>query len=370
MRIDNAGNVGIGTTAPGALLDVFGDINTQTQYNLAGNRLIVSNGNDGPAIYVNTFAGVRAGPLTSPGKYNSYFGSDSGSSTTGNHNSFFGFAAGNQNVGGSFNTAIGDSADVGSSNLTNATAIGFAARVDQSDSLVLGSFNTKIGIGTTAPLATFHVVSFLDGVSDNTADFQAPNIGPYHSHIHYGPNGDWYIRSAAGSGNVILQDTGGNVGIGTASPDQRLTVNGEADKPGGGSWATFSDERLKNIKGRFTPGLNAVMQLQPLRYEYKPDNALGLRSSGEHIGFGAQAVQKIIPEAVSKNDQGYLLVNNDPILWAMLNAIKEQQQTIEKLQQENNKLKARNSETETRLVRVETTVKRMAQQNQRRLRRH
>ena len=76
------------------------------------------------------------------------------------------------------------------------------------------------------------------------------------------------------------------------------------------SWATFSDERLKNIKGRFTPGLKAVMQLQPVRYEYKPDNALGLQSSGQHIGFGAQAVQKIIPEAVSKNDKGCLLVNN------------------------------------------------------------
>ena len=38
------------------------------------------------------------------------------------------------------------------------------------------------------------------------------------------------------------------------------------------------------------------MQLQSVRYEYKPDNALGLQSS-------------------------YLLVNNDPILWSMLNAI-------------------------------------------------
>jgi len=58
---------------------------------------------------------------------------------------------------------------------------------------------------------------------------------------------------------------------------------------------------------------------------------LGLKSSGQHIGFGAQAVQKIIPEAVSKNDKGYLLVNNDPILWSMLNAIKDSSKTIEKL---------------------------------------
>jgi len=70
--------------------------------------------------------------------------------------------------------------------------------------------------------------------------------------------------------------------------------------------------------------------LQPLRYEYKRDNALAIKSEGEHIGFSAQAVQKIIPEAVIKNDKGYLLINNDPIIWTMLNAIKEQQSQIER----------------------------------------
>ena len=70
------------------------------------------------------------------------------------------------------------------------------------------------------------------------------------------------------------------------------------------------------------------MRLQPIRYEYKPDNALGIKSEGESVGFSAQAVQKVVPEAVSKNDRGYLLVNNDPILWTMLNAIKEQQAQI------------------------------------------
>jgi hypothetical protein len=42
----------------------------------------------------------------------------------------------------------------------------------------------------------------------------------------------------------------------------------------------------------------------------------------------AQEVEKVIPEAVSANNKGYLLVNNDPILWSMLNAIKGQQQQI------------------------------------------
>jgi hypothetical protein len=134
--------------------------------------------------------------------------------------------------------------------------------------------------------------------------------------------------------------TGGNVGIGTSAPTDKLSVNGTASKPGGGTWAVFSDERLKKIKGNFNSGLSAVMKLQPLRYEYKPDNALGIKSEGEHIGFGAQAVQKVIPEAVTMNSSGYLMVNNDPIIWTMLNAIKEQQKEIVELKRQIRQLRS------------------------------
>ncbi len=63
---------------------------------------------------------------------------------------------------------------------------------------------------------------------------------------------------------LALNSPGGLVGINTATPDTQLTVNGNVDKPGGGSWGVFSDERLKNIKGHFSPGLNAVMQFTSL----------------------------------------------------------------------------------------------------------
>ncbi len=44
--------------------------------------------------------------------------------------------------------------------------------------------------------------------------------------MQFGPNGDWYIRSANQAGKVILQDSGGNVGIGTTSPQAKLDVGG------------------------------------------------------------------------------------------------------------------------------------------------
>ena len=150
-----------------------------------------------------------------------------------------------------------------------------------------------------------------------------------------------FYTDAAGVGAERMRiDTAGRVGIATNAPTDTLSVNGTASKPGGGDWAVFSDERLKNINGPYKRGLKAVLQMQPIRYEYKSDNALGISLKGEYVGFGAQSIEKIIPEAISKTDNGYLLVNNDPIVWTMLNAIKEQQQQIEQLQTEVRRLRA------------------------------
>ena len=138
---------------------------------------------------------------------------------------------------------------------------------------------------------------------------------------------------------IRLFNLGVLVGINTTTPDETLTVNGTADKVGGGSWDTFSDGRLKNVFGGFHSGLKQVLQLNPVRYQYKEENPLGIHDSAEHIGLVAQEVEKVIPEAVSANNKGYLLVNNDPIIWSMLNAIKEQQRQI-RAQQKQLRLQA------------------------------
>ncbi len=88
----------------------------------------------------------------------------------------------------------------------------------------------------------------------------------------------------------------GNIGIGTTAPDQKLSVNGEASKVGGGSWATFSDVRLKNINTTYDAGLDEVLKLQPIKYNYKAENPLNIPDGGEHVVFSAQAMQEIIPE--------------------------------------------------------------------------
>lgn len=65
-----------------------------------------------------------------------------------------------------------------------------------------------------------------------TAEFRAPNLGQYASYIQGGPQGNWFIRSADPQGRVVLQDIGGNVGIGTYAPQRKLHVNSKVSVVG------------------------------------------------------------------------------------------------------------------------------------------
>jgi len=326
----------------------------------------------------NTFLGSVAGQNNTTGQRNSFFGYHAGAdNTTGSFNAFFGVNSGILHKTGLFNTFIGFNTGYISENPTgdnntllgyggtvisgvnNGTAIGALAQVNASNSLVLGSVNgvngatadTSVGIGTNAPSARLQIVTTNDTNPGfvQTWDSRHIVIGGTASSGGIGMSYDQtnavgYLEALTPNvawRNLIIQAGGGRVGIGTAIPDQTLTVNGGASKPGGGSWSVFSDARLKTINGQFTTGLKAVLQVQPVRYQYAADNALGIDDKGEHIGLVAQALQKVIPEAVSRNEQGYLLINNDPVVWAMVNAIKEQQKEIVQLQNQILRLRAR-----------------------------
>jgi hypothetical protein len=246
--------------------------------------------------------------------------------------------------------------------LTGGSRLPFRVRPGAPTSSIDIAASGNVGIGTASPLKKLQVgsgadtpVTTVDGLyitndgntgfavrdSTNDIEFQFAIATSVVSGALMGSVTNHPLVLRTNAVERMRIEAGGNIGIGTPSPTDLLSVNGTASKPGGGSWAVFSDKRLKNIKGNFNSGLASILKLQPLRYQYKSDNALGLKSNEEYVGFEAQAVQKIIPEAVTRNANGYLMVNNDPIMWTMLNAIKEQQKQIETLKAEVNKLKAR-----------------------------
>lgn len=154
-----------------------------------------------------------------------------------------------------------------------------------------------------------------------------------------GSGSQWSILT---EGNASL---GGNVTIKPgffAGGGNLYVTTGVAQKPGGGSWAVYSDARLKDVKDAFTRGLETLMKINPVKYSYKKGNAKGIGDQSEHIGLVAQEVQKVLPEAVSEGEDGYLTVDNDPIIWTMLNSIKE-------LKAQNDALMAKNAELERKI---------------------
>ena len=180
--------------------------------------------------------------------------------------------------------------------------------------------------------------------------------------LYEGTTAKWHIFNNSAAGGLQIYNTGiktaifakqsnSYVGIGTTSPTQALHVVGNAYKTEGGTaWATSSDLRLKNLTGNYTKGLNEIAALQPVKYIYKKDNPRQLDSDLEQVGFVAQEVQKIFPEAVSKAEDGYLDFNIHPVNVAMVNAIKE-------LKLQNGELVQQISELNSRIERLEELVK-------------
>ena len=82
----------------------------------------------------------------------------------------------------------------------------------------------NVTVGTGAPLYPAKLFVHNANSPTDTAIFHSPGHGQWASHIHNGPPGNIIWRSANPAGVVILQDTGGNVGIVTGSPAGRLHV--------------------------------------------------------------------------------------------------------------------------------------------------
>jgi hypothetical protein len=224
-----------------------------------------------------------------------------------------------------------------------------------------------VGIGTNDTAGVQLYVSTVNhGSAGNTAIFSAPNIGPDSSYIHYGATGDWYIRSAKNTGKVLIEDNGGKVGIGTASPDATLSVNGTADKPGGGSWSTFSDVRLKKNVEPLRGALDRLLELRAVTFEYKDPQSIH-ELPGMQIGMVAQEVEKVFPDWVDTAPNGMRRLSIHGFEALTVEALRElreekdarlaeQQRQVTELRQQNASLASRLADLESKLQKLNEQV--------------
>ena len=190
--------------------------------------------------------------------------------------------------------------------------------------------STRVGIGTVSPVYQLDVAgagNLNKGIADGAALYvNGLNAIGYYNNIYF----QWGHPE---NHNFFP----GRVFIGTAytSPTtHRLVVDGTAAKPGGGSWATWSDGRLKDVKGSYTRGLSEISSLETVVFSYKSGNPLNLSSTPEYVGFIAQDVKKYIPEAVTEGADGYLNFDMHAINVALVNAVKTLDSKVKALEQE------------------------------------
>lgn len=161
---------------------------------------------------------------------------------------------------------------------------------------------------------------------------------------------DFYIGNST-TGNyeerLRIKDNG-YLGLGTSAPTSLLSVNGTADKPGGGSWGTFSDKRVKKDIESFKDGLNVINQLKPVTYRYNEKSGYEDQNK-QYVGFIAQDVEKVAPYMVNVIDDSAKSGLKDKrefdesaLTKILVNAVQQQQLEINQLKKELAELKKKN----------------------------
>lgn len=189
---------------------------------------------------------------------------------------------------------------------------------DSSGIGVIGETNSHIGVLASANTTGIGLYAEADQgnaiVAENTrTDMNAAVISALSGHSQ---NGLAYF----GQGAIMI-------------------TSSVAQKFGGGTWQVFSDARLKKDVNTLRSGLEELRDIRPVTYRY---NGLGgTTNDGQvYVGVIAQELEKVLPSMVTSR-KGKLLPNDDKetdikivdpnaFTYVLINAVKEQQQLIER----------------------------------------
>ncbi len=306
MRISSAGNVGIGTTTPSYKLDVSGT--ASGQYSRIGRLLIGIDGNGATLEAADSTAFTIFGQGGNGRLYTGVFGGVGrwGINTTSVNASVF-------NING--NLTVGDAYQ------------GVAAPTN--GMIVEGN----VGIGTNAPIAKLHV-----GVFSGENIIQVAGGVDSYSTIQFGDG----TGTDAYAGYIQYSHSTDQFNIGTAKVTRLIVKsNGNLEATGDVIAYSSSDIRLKENIQLITNPLEKLSRINGVTFNWKKEHLSVHGHTHDDVGVIAQEIQKILPEAVRKNDTGYYAVRYEKLIPLLIEAIKEQQSQIKEQQNEINELKKR-----------------------------
>lgn len=158
--------------------------------------------------------------------------------------------------------------------------------------LAINPVGNSVGIARTAPEATLDVAR--GSAAGGTAIFRGTQR---FSHFNYSTGEDTYIRGGQAASNVYLNDTGGNVAIGSTDPQgHMLLVNGPAKVTGLriNSASLFGRVQWGHFHaGPHTGGVKEVLVTFPEGFSTTPHALVTARSEGYYTDTFAITVKYI-----------------------------------------------------------------------------
>ena len=144
----------------------------------------------------------------------------------------------------------------------------------------------------------------------------------------------------AGSGQMYMYQGRLGIGVLPVSSLYQLIITGNAAKPGGGTWASSSDKRLKKDIKEFDDGLDKIKKLNPVQYKY--NGKAGMPKNEKFIGLIAQDIKDVCPDMVSSykaklnesdsQETELLSLDNSSLIYMVVNALKELDERLQKLE--------------------------------------
>jgi hypothetical protein len=206
--------------------------------------------------------------------------------------------------------------------LTNTQTVGGAKTLTSALTGTNASFSGSVT--TNSPLTIKAAAPFIQW--QNVAGTRLAYL--QHNATDFIVNADLgaYIVSTANAERLVISNTG------AATFSSLAGINDVGADANGKLQAATSDMNLKNTIENSPFGLNEILLLNPVTFLYNDTNRK-IDSDVKEVGFIAQDVFDVIPNAVSSTGTGDLQLDYRAITATLVKAIQEQQALIKALEQ-------------------------------------